>query len=63
MRLPKPLLTCLWVVLLASPNFVDAHGFGERYDLPVPMKWITVAACTVILISFLWTPFLQPQGT
>ena len=63
MRLPKPLLTCLWVVLLASPNFVDAHGFGERYDLPVPMKWITVAACTVILISFLWTPFLKPHAS
>ncbi len=49
-------LRCL---LLCAPQVVWAHGFGERYDLPVPMNWVIFAACCVVLLSFLWTPFIQ----
>ena len=30
-----------------------AHGFGERYDLPVPMSWIIVRSCLVVAFTFL----------
>jgi len=36
-----------------------AHGFGERYDLPVPMLWVSIAACCVVALSFCLTPFLR----
>ena len=29
------------------------HGFGERYDLPVPMSWVIACACLVIAFTFL----------
>jgi hypothetical protein len=48
---------CLWV-----PQIVRAHGFGERYDLPIPMSWVIVAACWVVLLSFLLTPFLKQSS-
>ncbi len=41
------------------PNVGWSHGFGERYDLPVPMIWVIAAACCVVLLSFLITPFIQ----
>ena len=30
----------------------SAHGFGERYDLPVPLWLYLVSGGTVILLSF-----------
>jgi len=48
---------CMWV-----PQIVRAHGFGERYDLPIPMSWVIVAACWVVLLSFLLTPFLKQSS-
>lgn len=38
---------------------MNAHGFGEKYDLPVPMSWIIWASCAVVLLSFLLTPFIK----
>lgn len=43
----------------AMPSLGWAHGFGERYDLPIPMTWVIAAACCVVLLSFLLTPFIQ----
>lgn len=44
-----------WLIPIA----VNAHGFGEKYDLPVPMSWIIWASCAVVLLSFLLTPFIK----
>ena len=44
-----------WLIPIA----VYAHGFGEKYDLPVPMSWIIWASCAVVLLSFLLTPFIK----
>jgi hypothetical protein len=33
---------------MALPRLAMAHGFGQRYDLPVPLwLWVTAAAATV----------------
>ena len=39
--------------LLHSTQLVNAHGFGERYDLPVPLPLYLFGAALVVLISFL----------
>jgi len=46
-------------MLLSFIPTCDAHGFGERYDLPVPMSWVIIAACCVVALSFCLTPFLD----
>jgi hypothetical protein len=35
-----------------SVGLAVAHGFDERYDLPVPMQQVVVGACAVVLLSF-----------
>ena len=30
-----------------------AHGFGERYDLPVPMGWVIACSCLIVALTFL----------
>lgn len=36
----------------AAVGAAQAHGFDERYDLPVPLSWVIVGACTAVLLSF-----------
>jgi len=43
----------------AVPHLGWAHGFGERYDLPVPMTWVIAAACCTVFLSFMLTPFIK----
>ncbi len=40
-----------WLLLVAAGS-VCAHGFDERYDLPVPLGWVVVGACAVVALSF-----------
>ena len=40
-----------WPVLLARPLY--AHGFGERYDLPLPLSYFAVAGAAAVVLSFL----------
>ena len=51
--------------LFAAP-IAQAHGFGERYDLPVPLSFFIVGAIGVIGFSFLVTGLFAsnkpPQG-
>lgn len=35
-----------------APRTAFAHGFGERYDLPVPLGLYLVAAATAVVLSF-----------
>ena len=48
--------------LLAASTAAQAHAYGERYDLPVPL-WMNVAGgSAVVVLSFLMAAwFLQPQ--
>ena len=33
-------------------NPVNAHGFGERYDLPIPLNYFLVGAASTVALSF-----------
>ena len=52
MRNPKLILPLLAIglALLAQP--VYAHGFGDRYDLPVPLGYFLVGAGVAVALSF-----------
>ena len=45
------ILTALSFVLL-NVSKVHAHGFGERYDLPIPLGYFLVGAALTIILSF-----------
>ena len=49
---PKFLLAFLAIsaALLAQPAY--AHGFGERYDLPVPLSYFMVGGGAAVVLSF-----------
>ena len=40
----------LWAALTATP--AQAHGFGERYDLPLPLSLFVIAGAAAVLLSF-----------
>ncbi len=37
---------------LATATGAHAHGFDERYDLPVPLAWVIVGACAMVALTF-----------
>jgi hypothetical protein len=39
------------VLVALAPGTSLAHGFGQRYDLPVPL-WLWVAAAAAVVLSF-----------
>ena len=49
LKLNLPLLA-LGFALLAQPAY--AHGFGDRYDLPVPLGYFLVGAGVAVVLSF-----------
>ena len=50
-RWPLASLASAALALLATP--ADAHGFGQRYDLPIPLSFYLVGAAAAIVVSFL----------
>ena len=46
------LLTLLGTFLLV-PGAVYAHGFGQRYDLPVPLSYFLAGAAATVAVSFI----------
>ncbi len=44
------ILVATLVGLSISP--VYTHGFGERYDLPVPLNYFLVGAAATVALSF-----------
>ncbi len=40
-------------MLFFVPNFVYAHAFGARYDLPIPLPFFVVASGIAVVVSFL----------
>ena len=42
-------ISFLWILLA---NNIHAHGFGERYDLPIPLTFFLIGAGLTIIFSF-----------
>jgi hypothetical protein len=42
----------LWLFTWAAAFKAQAHGFEERYDLPVPLAYVIVGACAMVLLTF-----------
>ena len=58
------LLAALIAALLGlSTTPVYAHGFGERYDLPVPLNMFLVGAGATVALSFVVIGFFVHRGT
>ena len=49
-RLVKSLMTML--LMLSNVGTAVAHGFGQRYDLPVPLSLYAVGAAAAVALSF-----------
>ena len=54
----KTLLPLLILVATISPllgpfaSSAYAHGFGERYDLPLPLTYFAIAGASAVVLSF-----------
>ena len=49
--------------ILTATTAAQAHAYGERYDLPVPLWMNVTGGSAVVVLSFLMTAwFLQPQN-
>lgn len=53
------------LALAAAPwaSFADAHGFGQRYDLPVPLWLYLIGAGAAVLLSFGVVAFFLRSAT
>ena len=45
------------VILLAFPLTLSAHGFGERYDLPIPLSFYLTSSALAVVLSFVVIAF------
>ena len=56
------ILSGVLAFIFFSYSTVEAHGFGERYDLPVPLPMFLYGAAFTVAVSFvLITVFLRPR--
>lgn len=44
-------ITC-GVLVGLKPDVVLAHGFGDRYDLPIPLSFYMMGAAMTVVLSF-----------
>ena len=44
--------TLVVVFAVGFPSAADAHGFGERYDLPLPLSLFVIAGAAAVALSF-----------
>ena len=52
-KIPLPALSLFPLILLALfPAAAYAHGFGERYDLPLPLGYFAVGGGLAVVLSF-----------
>ncbi len=54
MKLRCLVLFALAVVLGLPSSPVYAHGFGERYDLPLPLGFFAVGGAAAVVLSFVF---------
>ena len=45
-------LTILGLSTLLFVPKVSAHGFGERYDLPIPLSYFLIGSALAVALSF-----------
>ena len=59
----RRLVSALAIAILVGlvPAQVYAHGFGERYDLPVPLNYFLVGAAATVALSFVVIGFFVRQ--
>ena len=53
-NLTRLVVTFVFIILLVSivtPG-VSSHGFGERYDLPIPLSYFVIGAGMTVALSF-----------
>ena len=53
-------LTVLTTALLSQT--AHAHGFGERYDLPIPLTFFAVGGAAAVLLSFVFMGSIFKAG-
>ena len=53
-NLTRLVVTFAFIILLASmvTPAVSSHGFGERYDLPIPLSYFVIGAGMTVALSF-----------
>lgn len=51
------------LIIISMPSAAQAHGFGPRYDLPVPLELFLVGAGLVVALSFVLIAFFLKQRT
>ena len=45
-------LTVFGISTLLFASEVSAHGFGERYDLPIPLSYFLIGSALAVALSF-----------
>ncbi len=55
-------LVLLTVPALLAPQAAQAHGFGQRYDLPVPLWLYLYGAAAAVILSFAAVALFVGQG-
>ncbi|MCD6075498.1 MAG: hypothetical protein K0Q70_2381, partial [Rhodospirillales bacterium] len=51
------------VILFGFPGVAEAHGFGMRYDLPLPLDYFIAGGAAVVFFSFVIAAiFLRPTS-
>lgn len=50
--LPFTILAATFLFLGPFPPTASAHGFGERYDLPLPLTYFAIAGAAAVVLSF-----------
>ena len=51
------------VFALVAPLPAQAHGFGERYDLPLPLSLFVIAGAAAVVLSFVVAAVALRAGT
>ena len=51
------------LLLITNTTTVFAHGFGERYDLPIPLSYFIFGAVAVVALSFAIIGMFIKQNT
>jgi hypothetical protein len=53
----------IWALPFGWPVMVCAHGFGERYDLPIPLNYFVFGACATVALTFVVAIFWGRRWT
>src|SRR3984893_18114167 len=63
-RIPSPVGRAAAAALLAPATPASAHGFGQRYDLPLPLTlWVSAAGLTIVISFVVVAMFMREQTT